>query len=313
MKNKNVLVTGASGMIGHVVVDKLIKKGYNVRATDIQYNIITEDVFTDYDRNQFEFRMCDLRNFNSCKDLVKDIDIVYHVAGIKGNPQTAKTKPSRYFVPLLQFNTNMMEAARLEGVDWYLYTSSVGVYRQDDVLEEDSVWKTFPTENDTYPAWAKRMGELQAHSYEVEFDWENYSIVRPANVYGPYDNFGEHSMVIPSLIKKANENDVLNVWGDGSPIRDFIYSEDVADGMIHMVENKINSPVNLASGNGVTIREIAEIVGKYFNKEIVWDKDKPMGDMKRILSTERAESFGFKASTSFEDGIIKTIEWYLEK
>ena len=313
MKNKNVLVTGASGMIGHVVVDKLIKKGYNVRATDIQYNIITEDVFTDYDRNQFEFRMCDLRNFNSCKDLVKDIDIVYHVAGIKGNPQTAKTKPSRYFVPLLQFNTNMMEAARLEGVDWYLYTSSVGVYRQDDVLEEDSVWKTFPTENDTYPAWAKRMGELQAHSYEVEFDWKNYSIVRPANVYGPYDNFGEHSMVIPSLIKKANENDVLNVWGDGSPIRDFIYSEDVADGMIHMVENKINSPVNLASGNGVTIREIAEIVGKYFNKEIVWDKDKPMGDMKRILSTERAESFGFKANTSFEDGIIKTIEWYLEK
>ena len=76
-------------MIGHVVVDKLIKKGYNV-ATDIQYNIITEDVFTDYDRNQFEFRMCDLRNFNSCKDLVKDIDIVYHVPGIKGNPQTEK-------------------------------------------------------------------------------------------------------------------------------------------------------------------------------------------------------------------------------
>ena len=111
--------------------------------TDIQYNIITEDIFTDYDRNQFEFRMCDLRNFNSCKDLVKDIDIVYHVAGIKGNPQTAKTKPSRYFVPLLQFNTNMMEAARLEGVDWYLYTSSVGVYRQDDVLEEDSVGKHF--------------------------------------------------------------------------------------------------------------------------------------------------------------------------
>jgi len=313
MKNKNVLVTGASGMIGHVVVDKLIKKGYNVRATDIQYNIITEDVFTPYDRNQFEFRMSDLRNFDSCKELVKDIDIVYHVAGIKGNPQTAKTKPSRYFVPLLQFNTNMMEAARLEGVDWYLYTSSVGVYRQDDVLQEDSVWKTFPTENDTYPAWAKRMGELQAHSYEVEFDWKNYSIVRPANVYGPYDNFGEHSMVIPSLIKKANENDVLNVWGDGSPIRDFIYSEDVADGMIHMVENKINSPVNLASGNGVTIREIAEIVAKYFDKEIVWDKDKPMGDMKRILSTERAESFGFKAKTSFEDGIIKTIEWYLEK
>ena len=120
-------------------------------------------------------------------------------------------------------------------------------------------------------------------------------------------------MVIPSLIKKANKNEILEVWGDGSPVRDFIYSEDVADGMIHMVENQINSPVNLASGNGITIRKIAEIVAKYFDKKIVWDKDKPMGDMKRILSTKRAESFGFKAQTSFESGIRKTIEWYLQK
>ena len=313
MKNKNVLVTGASGMIGHVVVEKLLSKGYNVRGTDIQYNEITENVFPKHDKSKFEFIRGDLRNLSECKNLVKDMNVVYHVAGIKGNPQTAKTKPSRYFVPLLQFNTNMMEASRLEGVDWYLYTSSVGVYRQDDVLEEDSVWKTFPTENDTYPAWAKRMGELQAHAYEIEFDWENYSIVRPANVYGPHDNFGEHSMVIPSLIKKANKNEILEVWGDGSPVRDFIYSEDVADGMIHMVENQINSPVNLASGNGITIRKIAEIVAKYFDKKIVWDKDKPMGDMKRILSTKRAESFGFKAQTSFESGIRKTIEWYLQK
>jgi len=113
-------------------------------------------------------------------------------------------------------------------------------------------------------------------------------------------------------MKKAHENDVLEVWGDGSPIRDLIYSEDVARGMLHMVENKVTEPVNLGSGNGVTIREIAEIVADYFNKEIEWDTSKPMGDSKRLMSMERSESHGFKPTVNFKDGILKTIEWYLE-
>ena len=126
------------------------------------------------------------------------------------------------------------------------------------------------------------------------------------------DDFGKWSMVIPSLIKKAVENDKLEVWGDGSPIRDLIYAEDVAQGMIHMVENKVTEPVNLASGTGVTIKEIAEIISKYFGKEIVWDTTKPMGDMKRLMDTSRAESYGFKPEVSLEDGIIRTIKWYEE-
>jgi GDP-L-fucose synthase len=292
MKNKNVLVTGANGMIGRQLVKLLKEKEANVTGTDLP---------------------TDLRYRDECKEVCQGQDIVFHLAGIKGNPQTAKEKPSRYFVPLLQFNTNMMEAAREANVEWYLYTSSVGVYRQDDILKEDDVWKTFPTENDTYPAWAKRMGELQAKAYEIEYGWNRCSIVRPANVYGPYDNFGEHSMVIPSLIKKAHENDVLKVWGDGTPIRDFIYSEDVARGMLHMVENKITEPVNLASGTGVTIKELAFIICEYFNVSLSFDESKPNGDMKRILSTERAESYGFKPQVSFEDGINRTIEWYLNR
>ena len=117
--------------------------------------------------------------------------------------------------------------------------------------------------------------------------------------------------MIPSLIKKAYENDILNVWGDGSPIRDLINSEDVARGMIHMVENQVTEPVNLASGTGVTIKEIAEIIADYFGKEIEWDTTKPMGDMKRIMDTTRAESYGFKPQVGLKEGIIKTIEWYL--
>ena len=97
-----------------------------------------------------------------------------------------------------------------------------------------------------------------------EYDWDCCSIVRPANVYGPHDNFGQWSMVVPSLIKKAMENDVLDVWGDGSPIRDMIYTDDVAEGMLYAVENKITEPLNLGSGTGVTIREVAEIIAEHF-------------------------------------------------
>ena len=154
---------------------------------------------------------------------------------------------------------------------------------------------------------------MNVQAYMKEHNWNRCSIVRPANVYGIDDNFGEWSMVIPSLIKKAVENDKLEVWGDGSPIRDLIYAEDVAQGMIHMVENKVTEPVNLASGTGVTIKEIAEIIADYFDKEIIWDTDKPMGDMKRIMDTTRAESYGFKAQTTLKEGIENTIEWYLAK
>ena len=118
--------------------------------------------------------------------------------------------------------------------------------------------------------------------------------------------------MIASLIKKAFKNDVLEVWGDGSPIRDFIYSEDVARGMLHMVENEITEPVNLASGTGVTIKDLAFMISEYFNVGLSFDESKPNGDMKRILSTERAESYGFKPQVSLNEGIHRTINWYKE-
>jgi GDP-L-fucose synthase len=175
------------------------------------------------------------------------------------------------------------------------------------------VWKTFPSENDWYPGWAKRIGELNVQSYMEEYRWNKCSIVRPANVYGPYDNFGQYSMVIPSLIKKAIESKdgKLHVWGDGSPIRDFIYSEDCAMGMLHMVENRVTDPVNIASGTGISIGLIAEIISYHFNLSVVYDVTKPNGDLRRQLSTDRAESYGFSPTTNLETGIKKTIDWYL--
>jgi len=296
LDNKNILVTGGNGMIGRHLVELL-------------YDTTTSNITI------ADLPNVDLRDRKDCKAVCEGQDIVFHLAGIKGSPQTAKNNPSRYFVPMLQFNTNMMEAAREEGVEWYLYTSSVGVYHPAEVFVEDDVWKTFPSENDWYPGWAKRMGELQAKAYEIEYGWKNYSIIRPANVYGSYDNFGEHSMVIPSLIKKAKGAGVggtLSVWGDGSPIRDFVHAKDVARGMIFAVENEITEPLNLGSGNGVSIAQIASSVAARFECGIEFDKTKPNGDAKRLMDMSRAYSYGFKNLTDIDTGIEKTIDWYLE-
>ena len=292
-KNKNILVTGGKGMIGRSLVDILQTKSPN--------NILVADL-PDYD----------LRDRNVCKEICDGQDIIFHLAGIKGSPQRCMESPASFSVPMIQFNANMVEAAFNADVDWFLYTSSVGVYHPAEVFEEDDVWRTFPSENDWFAGWAKRIGEMNVEAYVKQNNWNKCSIVRPANVYGPNDNFGKWSMVVPSLIKKAMENDVLEVWGDGSPIRDLIYTDDVARGMIHMVENQVTEPVNLGSGDGVTIKEVADIIASYFQLDIEWDETKPMGDSKRLMSTERAESFGFTPQTSLENGIVKTIQWYKE-
>jgi len=291
-KNKQILVTGGNGMIGKRLVELLKHR---------QANVVIADLPTD------------LRDRKTCKEVCKDMDYVFHLAGIKGSPQRCMDEPASFSVPMIQFNANMIEAAYEAGVEWFLYTSSVGVYHPAEVFKEEDVWETFPSKNDWYAGWAKRIGEMNVEAYMKQYNWNRCSIVRPANVYGPNDNFGKWSMVIPSLIKKAMENDKIEVWGDGSPIRDLIYAEDVAQGMIHMVENKVTEPVNLGSGTGVTIKEIAEIISDYFEKEIVWDTDKPMGDMKRLMSMKKSNEYGFYPKTSLKEGIIKTIEWYKEK
>jgi GDP-L-fucose synthase len=189
----------------------------------------------------------------------------------------------------------------------------VGVYQPAPILREDDVLNTMPSKNDWFGGWAKRMGEMQIKAFEVQNGFSKSSIVRPANVYGPHDNFDLNSaMVVPSLIRKADENDKLEVWGDGSQIRDFIHAYDVARGMIFAVENKITEPINLGSGEGVKIKTIAETVSNYFGKELIWDKNKPAGDPIRLFDTTRAKSYGFEPSIYIKEGIINTIEWYVD-
>ena len=306
-KNQKVLVTGGGGMIGRSLVQMLHDRGANITIADL-----TEPTGLPAD---VKYIKVDLRYFDQCESICNGMDYIFNLVGIKGSPKMCAEQPVDFMVPMLQFNTNMMEAAHRANVKWYLYTSSVGVYAPASVFKEDTVWSTFPSPNDRFAGWAKRIGELQAEAYGIQYEKKNISIVRPANVYGAYDNFNPaNAMVIPSLIRKAQENDVLEVWGDGSAIRDFIHADDVAKGMLFAVENKITDPINLGSGKGYSIKEVVEMVVKHCGKDIPikWLTDKPSGDALRLFDMTKAKSYGFDISVDLDEGIEKTTNWFKE-
>jgi len=304
-KNQKVLVTGGAGMIGRELVYLLLQRGADVYVADLKQ---PEDL-----KNKVTFVKVDLREYSSCLEICKGMDYVFNLVGIKCSPRVCIEEPAKIMGPMMQFNTNMLEAAMHHNVKWYLYTSTVGVYQPAEVLREDDVWNTQPSKNDWFGGWAKRMGELQCQAYQKQYGEGKCSIVRPANVYGPYDNFDlDSAMVIPSLIRKAFSNKVLEVWGDGSSIRDFIHARDVARGMIFAVENKITEPLNLGSGDEISIKRIAEAVASEANVDINWDTSKPTGDHRRVFDMSRAKSYGFEPQISIEEGVKETIQWYLE-
>ena len=304
-KNQKVLVTGGAGMIGRELVSLLLQRGADVYVADLKQ---PEDL-----KEKVTFVKVDLREYSSCLEICKGMDYVFNLVGIKCSPRVCIEEPAKIMGPMMQFNTNMLEAAMHHNVKWYLYTSTVGVYQPAEVLREDDVWTTQPSKNDWFGGWAKRMGELQCQAYQKQYGEGKCSIVRPANVYGPHDNFDlDSAMVIPSLIRKAFSNDTLQVWGDGSSIRDFIHARDVARGMIFAVENKITEPLNLGSGDEISIKRIAEAVASEAGVEIEWDTSKPTGDHRRVFDMERAKSHGFYPQISIEEGVKETIEWYLE-
>jgi GDP-L-fucose synthase len=304
---KKILVTGGTGMIGIPLTKFLVDAGANVTSASLDKIKPIRGV---------KYIYADLRNFENCLDITKKKDIVFHLAGIKGSPKMSKEKPASFFVTTIKFSLNMMEASLKNKVNDYLFTSSVGVYAQKELLKEEDVWKTFPSENDRFAGWAKRICELQAQCYEIENKWKNIFVVRPANVYGPYDNFDEkNAMVIPSLISKAfkTKNDKIEVWGDGKPKRDFIFSEDVAKGMMKVVKKRFRSPINLGSGKAVSIKKISELIANNVPNsplKIVWKKKFATGDSVRLMSIKLSKKINFEPEIGIEEGIKKTIQWF---
>lgn len=304
-KEKETLVTGGTGLIGRQVAGILCDAGAHVTITSL------DDIRVD---ERAEYVYGDLASFDFCKEITAGKDYVFHIAGVKGSIEVTKAKPASFFVPLLMMNTNMLEACRVNEVRKTVYTSSIGAYASAEVFKE--------TENpdgppmDMFPGWAKRMAELQIQAYKTQYNLDNFAVVRPCNVYGPGDNFDpENAMVIPSLMYRVyqKENPVL-VWGDGSAVRDFAYSRDVAEGVILALYYGTGSGfVNLGSGKGYTVRELVETLHSFIEFNYEFDTTKSSGFPRRVMDISLAkELIHYNPTTSLRDGLKETWDWFME-
>jgi len=304
-EGRNCLITGGTGMIGREIAILLANAGANVRVVSLDKLRIHDKVDHVYG---------DLTDFNFCKEQTKDMDSVFHVAGIKGSIKVTVENPASFFVPLLMFNTNVLEASRINKVPKLVYTSSIGAYSAAEVFIESEEEDQKPP-MDMYPGWAKRMAEMQIQAYRTQYGLKDYSIVRPCNVYGPGDNFDpKNAMVIPTLMSRINNGeDPVKVWGDGSAIRDFAYTRDVAEGTILALHHGTGGRyLNLGSGLGVSIKELIETLHSFLDFNYEFDTTKPSGFPRRIMDISLAkEMIDYNPTTTLRDGLEETWGWFL--
>tara|TARA_R110002020_G_scaffold46539_24_gene132439 strand:- start:12442 stop:13428 length:987 start_codon:yes stop_codon:yes gene_type:complete len=305
-----VLVTGGTGLVGRELVELLVKQGAKVRSVSLDENNLDPEWDVEYIKG-------DLRSSEDCYDFCEGMDYVFHIAGVKGSPIVMKTFQYQIFRDFIMMNTNIIDAMyNTPSVKWGVYTSTIGTYGPARTFKEDDLWTKNPSPNDWFAGWAKRMGEVQVNAYDEQFEDKKMSIIKPANIYGKFDNFDlRTSTLIPSLVRKVAEaTDSVEIWGDGSAGRDIIHARDVARAAIFTLENKITEPVNVGHGKTFTIKEVIQTLVDVSDKglEITHDLTKPTGDQFRVPITDRLKGYGFEPSVSLTDGLSETFEWYLQ-
>ena len=308
---KKVLITGCSGLVGVHLVKKCLNDGYDVVGVDIKYsnNLPISDKFTFYE--------LDLTIEENIKNLFfyESPDVVFNCFGIKGSPIRAKEKPVDFLYPSFKINTEIINQCSKHNI-WLIFVSSVGVYSPSEKFVEDDVWKSLPSESDWFPSWSKRMGEILLESYKVQYGYDKWSIIRPANIFGEYDDFSGNGTVISSTIKKIYEaTDSIEAWGDGSPIRDFVYAGDVADAILKLYTNKIHTTINFGAGEEITIKQMIETLIKISKKPISinWDSSKPNGDLRRQMDITKQTQIGLLPVLGFEKALEITYDYYINK
>ncbi len=305
---KNVLVTGGTGLVGRELVELLVAEGANVTSVSLDENNLDPSWGAKYVKK-------DLRSKKNCYELCEGMDYVFHIAGIKGSPVVMKTFQYQVFRDFIMMNTNMIDAIyNTETVKWGLYTSTIGTYGPARTFKEDDLWTQNPSPNDWYAGWAKRMGEVQVNAYDEQYENPKMSIIKPANIYGKFDNFDlRTSTLIPSLTRKVAEaTESVEIWGTGTAGRDIVHARDVARSAIFAVKNKITEPLNVGNGKTFTIKEVIETLVSVSGKDlkITHDLTKPTGDQFRVPNTDRLKSHGFELSVSLEEGLKETYKWY---
>jgi len=304
---KKILITGCSGLVGTHLVKKCIGLGYDVVGVDLYRS-------KHLPIDGWSFIEADLIKSNVIENIFSSnkFNAVFNTFGIKGSPLKAKNSPVDFLYPSFKINTEIINQCAKQDI-WLVFVSSVGVYAPAEVFIEDTVWKTLPSEADWYPSWSKRMGEILLGAYKVQYDYNKWSIIRPENIFGEYDDFSGFGTVIASTIKKVAEakNEIV-CWGDGSPIRDFVYAGDVADAIIKMYTNQINDIVNFGSGIEISIKEIVDNIASISGKDldIKWDTSKPNGDLKRLMDITKQAHYNTLPTKSFIVRLKEVYEFY---
>lgn len=307
LKNKRILVTGGSGFLGSFVVEKLKERGCN-------------NIFVPRSSSY------DLVDIDAVKRVYKDTnpDIVIHLAASVGGIGANMKNPGKFFYDNLMMGVQMIEQGRLFGIEKVVTLGTVCSYPKFAKVpfKEEKIWDGYPEETNAPYGLAKKMLLVQSQAYRQQYGFNSCCLLL-VNLYGPRDNFDpESSHVIPALIKKCidavkNNEDKIMVWGTGKASREFLYVEDATEAIILATEQYEKSdPVNIGTGFEIKIKDLTELIVKYtdFKGEIIWDTSKPEGQPQRMLDTSKAEKeFGFKAKTSFQEGLKKTIDWYRKK
>jgi len=304
---KKVLITGVNGLVGTHLLKKCLNEGYKVVGVDLKKG-------KQLPTTGWEFVQEDLTKPFAIESLFMNhkFEAVFNCFGVKGSPIRAKDKPVDFLYPSFKINTEIINQCALQNI-WLVFVSSVGVYAPAEKFEEDSVWKTLPGEADWFPSWSKRMGEILLEAYSVQYNYHNWAIIRPANIFGEYDDFTGKGTVIASTIKKiAEATDEIEAWGDGSPIRDFVYAGDVADAILRLYTSKIHTTINFGAGEEITIKSMIETLIKISGKDlkINWNTSKPNGDLRRQMDTTKQEQIGLLPTLGFESALKKTYEYY---
>jgi GDP-L-fucose synthase len=328
-KDKRVIVTGGAGFLGSFLVKDLARKG----AADIlvprieHYNLVERDDI----HRLLDDAMLPLRQrpahltpvgFQPLDFSHQPSDLVIlHLAARVGGIGANREHPADFFYDNLMMGAELMHQAWQRGVEKFVALGTVCAYPKFTPVpfKEDDLWNGYPEETNAPYGLAKKMLLVQSQAYRQQYGF-NAIFLLPVNLYGPGDNFNPAtSHVIPALIRKCFEaqehgDGEIVVWGDGSPTREFLYVEDAAEGILLAAE-KYNraDPVNLGSGNEISIKSLVEMIAHLigFKGNLVWDTSKPNGQPRRGLDVSRAEEFfGFRASTSFEVGLRRTIDWY---
>jgi len=303
-QNKRVLVTGGAGFLGSFVCEKLRKEG-------------CRQIFFPR-KNQYN-----LVEMEACKRVYQDArpDIVIHLAAVVGGIGANQQNPGRFFYENLMMGVQLMEQGRLFGVEKFVAIGTICCYPKYTPVpfKEEDIWNGYPEETNAPYGLAKKMLLVQSQAYRQQYGM-NAIFLLPVNLYGPRDNFNpESSHVIPALIKKCsdairnNEKEIV-VWGTGKATREFLYVEDCAEGIVLASEHYNKSdPVNLGAGFEISISDLVILIAKHigFKGQIIWDRSKPDGQPRRMLDTSRVQKeYHFKAKTTLEEGLAKTISWY---